>query len=299
MSAAEGRNLANAVRDSMETSNFLLPLKDVRQAGRPVFDYLQMDPVTVARQPVHARSRGRSSCGRARSRCGTSITPGRGRRWRGSSRASSRTRRSRAAYILMLDTIALYERTGQVARANGMRLILRDLQAGYAAQAERSSRKADAYIKDRIRLTQRRPEGPAPHMRDHVISRPLPTTVPSGAFGIADIDELDLVVNPNYRQFGPYWRSQEFGLPVGIGARADRPAPGYFQPGDARPNPDEYGRHAYFLQEPYFKGMPALVRTRPLKARHFLRDGAALAYQWHREQSRRISREGIAAMTRL
>jgi hypothetical protein len=44
---------------------------------------------------------------------------------------------------------------------------------------------------------------------------------------------------------------------------------------------------------------PALVRTRPLKARHFLRDGAELAYPWHAEQMRRISTRAVAEISRI
>jgi hypothetical protein len=51
LTAQEGRNLGNAVRDSMETEG-TVPLKDVTQPGSPVIDYLIVDPVRVQRQPV-------------------------------------------------------------------------------------------------------------------------------------------------------------------------------------------------------------------------------------------------------
>jgi hypothetical protein len=50
-SAAEGRNLANAVRDSMESEG-TVPLRDLTQPGRPIIDYLLVDPVRAAREPV-------------------------------------------------------------------------------------------------------------------------------------------------------------------------------------------------------------------------------------------------------
>jgi hypothetical protein len=50
-SAQEGRNLANAVRDSMESEG-TVPLRDVTQPGRPIVDYLIVDPVRAQRQPV-------------------------------------------------------------------------------------------------------------------------------------------------------------------------------------------------------------------------------------------------------
>lgn len=51
VNAAEGRNLANAVRDSMEFEG-TVPLRDLTQPARPVIDYLLVDPVRAARQPV-------------------------------------------------------------------------------------------------------------------------------------------------------------------------------------------------------------------------------------------------------
>lgn len=50
-SAAEGRNLANAVRDAIESEG-VVPLKDVTAVGQPIIDYLIVDPVRAQRQPV-------------------------------------------------------------------------------------------------------------------------------------------------------------------------------------------------------------------------------------------------------
>ena len=51
LSAQEGRNLANAVRDSMESEG-TVPLKDFTAAGAPEIDRLIVDPVKAQRQPV-------------------------------------------------------------------------------------------------------------------------------------------------------------------------------------------------------------------------------------------------------
>jgi hypothetical protein len=51
ISSQEGRNLANAVRDSMEAEG-RVPLKNVAVAGAPIIDYLIVDPVRAQRQPV-------------------------------------------------------------------------------------------------------------------------------------------------------------------------------------------------------------------------------------------------------
>lgn len=50
-SAVEGRNLANAVRDSVE-SDGIIPLKDITDPAAPVIDALIVDPVRAQRQPV-------------------------------------------------------------------------------------------------------------------------------------------------------------------------------------------------------------------------------------------------------
>lgn len=52
LDVASGRNLANAIRDSVENASGLLPLRDIRQAGNPVIDYLLVDPVRLARQAI-------------------------------------------------------------------------------------------------------------------------------------------------------------------------------------------------------------------------------------------------------
>lgn len=47
-----GRNLANAIRDSAEADNGLIPLRDVTQPGAPVVDYLIVDAARAQRQPI-------------------------------------------------------------------------------------------------------------------------------------------------------------------------------------------------------------------------------------------------------
>jgi hypothetical protein len=51
LTGPEGRNLANAVRDSMESEG-IVPLKDITAAGAPVIDQLIVDPVRAQRQPI-------------------------------------------------------------------------------------------------------------------------------------------------------------------------------------------------------------------------------------------------------
>jgi hypothetical protein len=51
ISYQEGLNVACAVRDSLEAEG-VIPLYDVAAAGRPLLDYLIVDPVRLQRQPV-------------------------------------------------------------------------------------------------------------------------------------------------------------------------------------------------------------------------------------------------------
>jgi hypothetical protein len=48
---SEGLNVASAVRDSLEAEG-VIPLHDVAAPGRPLIDYLIVDPVRLQRQPV-------------------------------------------------------------------------------------------------------------------------------------------------------------------------------------------------------------------------------------------------------
>jgi hypothetical protein len=116
------------------------------------------------------------------------------------------------AYVTLVETIALHRRAGRILEANAMAVVLRDMRTAYERHGVRAAVKADSFIKDRLRQTQVRPDSLGPHLRDKIVSRPLPTAVPAGAFGIADLDVLNTAVNP--RTGGIYWRSQEFGLPV-------------------------------------------------------------------------------------
>lgn len=188
-----------------------------------------------------------------------------------------------AAYVVLLDTIKIYQRGGRLREAAMMEEALLKLREDFERHGRRLAQKAEGLVRDRLRQTQKRADTPGPaHLRDKIVARPIPSTFPAGAVGIGDLDTLETAVNP--RTGGVYWRAQEFGLPVSM---RGKPAPGYFMPGMSPPNP-QGGRHPYFEQMPYARGMPALVRTRPVPARHYLRDGAQLAFVWHQMQSRRL-----------
>lgn len=198
-------------------------------------------------------------------------------------------------YVRLLNLVVLYERLGETVNAARVEAALGILSAGYEDLAKRGPVKADAMIRSRLRTTQKRPETPGPHLRDAIQSRPLPTRFPVGAIGIATIAELEAHENP--RTGGSYWRAQEYGLPV---RPQDPPVGGYFQgadPENAAPSQDQFRVHPYF-QAQRGRGMPALVRRRPLAARRFLERGTEDYLAWHASRAASIEENVAKALNR-
>lgn len=159
-----------------------------------------------------------------------------------------------------------------------------------------SSAEATKLIQARIAGTSVRPSRPSSAsggLSRRIVSRPLPPPagLPIGGFGIADVDELDKVINPLTPHHGPYWRAQEWGY-----AGHSKPVPGHFMPGSARPDPAQFRAHPYFQQKPYSRGMPALLIKRPIKARYFLRNGAEAAITSHLRRQSAVHAAAIARM---
>lgn len=214
-------------------------------------------------------------------------------------------------YTAILDAIDIYYAIGDRARAAALDAALQQMFARVDLLAKRTAVTADNTIRARIAATQKRPSTPGPHMRDHIHSVPLPSTVPGGAVGIANLDELDKVVNP--RTGGAYWLAQEIGtgrtdnetgitMPsqkAGVFGGPRKPVLGFFQPGDSRANESQFRVHPYFQQEPYRKGIPAMVVRREIQPRHFLRDGAEVAYQQHGSGLRSIEKSALTRMDRI
>lgn len=190
---------------------------------------------------------------------------------------------------------AVYER-----KAAEVGRIVRELMRKLDAQAIESAKFADKAIVDTLESRRQRPRTPGPHLADHVTSQPIPTSLPSGAFGIALIDELNKAIG---RESGiPYWGAIEWGTGTArIPSQVGRPkvTPGYFQPGDSAPDPAQFRVHPYFQQERYRRGMPALVITKEIEPHYFLRDGSAAALAHHRAELEAIERQTLAEMRRL
>lgn len=195
------------------------------------------------------------------------------------------------AYVAMVRTADIYVAKGLMREAAQARAAYERMVRDYEQLSVRGSTKADEFIRSRIRTTAVRP--PTGGLLERAIhSTPMQLSFPGGGVNIASLDALDKgAVNP--RTGGVYWRSQEYGLPVIPG---QRPAPGYFMPGYSAPNAGQFRNHPYFQQMGYARGMPALVRKRPLRARHFLRDGADEFAAWHALESARINRRAITSL---
>lgn len=190
-------------------------------------------------------------------------------------------------YVELLDAIRDYTAKGRIADAAAVRAVLADMWAEYERLGIRAAAKADSFVRNRIRQTQVRPDASG-RLRSSIASHPLPSTFPAGAIGIADLDQLDRGAT----QAGPYWRAQEYGTTAHVG----RVVPGYFQPGSARPDPAQFRAHPYFEPVQFQRGTPAMVIRRPLRARHFLRDGAAETVVWRAAQEARIQRTAVSRL---
>jgi hypothetical protein len=200
-------------------------------------------------------------------------------------------------YRFLLEAIADYTTKGRLGDAARVRAVLAQMFERYEKLAVDGAIHADKVIKRRIHSTAVRPPTSG-RLEGAIHSRPTPvaqTSLPAGAVDIADIAVLDkAAVNP--RGGGIYWRAQEYGLPV---FPDQRPAPGYFMPGTSAPDINEFRNHPYFEQMAYSRGMPALVRTRPLNARRFLRDGVDEIVVWHNARAQSIQQTAITELLTL
>lgn len=135
---------------------------------------------------------------------------------------------------------------------------VRTLQVAYAdfnADLDRLAIQTAADAKKRIigilALRQKRPNsGMGPHLRGHIVCRPIKDfgTLGTGEVGIADIAVLDTVVNQFGPQYGPYWRAIEEGTRKHVGRKV---AGAFFGTGMGSgpfdPNPADFRAHPVFV----------------------------------------------------
>lgn len=209
------------------------------------------------------------------------------------------TRRAYSDLIAALDIARSLGPAG-VRRATAIQALLFELERQELLVSRAVAARADAFIRTAIATSStgrpQRPSARSGNLAGHVRSDPLPGTLPLGQVGIANIAELDKVVNPDYRSAGPYWEAQERGSTAAVG----RVLVGYFQPGNSAPSQAEFRSHAYFTYDGrQNKKAPGGIIKRPIQARHFLRDGTEQAVTYWHEQQRRVERDLVAKLRRL
>jgi hypothetical protein len=194
-------------------------------------------------------------------------------------------------YAHLLTAIASLTAKGRTAEASAVRAVLSETVGQFRLLGTRGAAKADIFIRNELRQSQVRPDASG-SLAGAVQSMPLTTRLPGGGVGIASIEALDKGArDPNYPAKS-YWRAQEYGTAAHVG----RIVPGYFQPGQSRPSAGEFRVHPYFDPVLRTRGTPAMVITRPLRARYYLRDGTAKFVVWHVAETERIL---AAAISRL
>lgn len=146
--------------------------------------------------------------------------------------------------------------------------LIRDMSTEVAAGEIAVAKAADKAITARIRATQHRPKGKG-LLVQKIKSHAIPTTpFPTGAVGIAEVALLDEVVDEEGRA---YWRAQEWGSAHRVAPGPGRGAiVGFFQPGNAGPDPTQFRVHPIFQTE---EGGARTVIQRPIPERGFLRRG--------------------------
>lgn len=169
------------------------------------------------------------------------------------------------------------------------------VRAEVAIAGTLTAKAADSAIEHRIDLTRKRPEagafrGARKRLNEGVRSEALG----GGAVGVGSIEDLESVVGKDGR---PFWRAQEEGTSANVG----RTIFGTFEGPGTTPGPPN---QAEFRVHPVFTpgdGLAAGVGTirRPIPARHFLRDGAAIALIFREDQFRAIELDAVGVMRSL
>lgn len=205
-----------------------------------------------------------------------------------------------------------YARAGHRVQAAAAEAALREIQRAYAAfndeldgVAKQTAATARTAIRREIAQSRIRPDtGNGPHLRDAIRARPIHRFGPiaTGEVGVADIEVLDALLNPHGAQYGPYWRSQEYGYQF-RGKQLTGIIGGFYGPGygsgpfradsafAGRPGPHPLflpGGVAAGIAQSVGFGAPkggGLVKFRtPLKPRLFIAKGAAAAEaKWRSE----------------
>lgn len=148
-----------------------------------------------------------------------------------------------AVHREFVETLALLARAERDPRSRGRHAATRrrvaaiyaEYEDGLVIAARKNAIRAEARMKARFDQTRVKSRGDTGHghlhLRAALRARPadIGSRLATGAVGIADVDELNKVVNPASPQYGPFWRAQEFGTGSGeVPSQLGRVLHGYF-----------------------------------------------------------------------
>lgn len=155
------------------------------------------------------------------------------------------------------------------------------------------AQETDNFVRARIKSTQVRPDNPhGPKLIGAIESRPIRyPLLPALAVGAVDIEILSkATTRPGANK--PYWRSQEFGSTHLVG----RTLTGFFQPGNAAPNPSQFRNHPLFEANSQGK----LMRVqRPIEERAFLQSGVMQGALFRRKIWRDIELQALREVRQI
>lgn len=211
--------------------------------------------------------------------------------------------RFRQGVKLIFDAIDVYIAARQPVIAARLQAELSAMESAIRVATESDARKADTLMAELLESRLVRPATRGPHLAERIHSLPLDAALSEGALGYAATEELDRAVDPDYPESGTYWRAIEEGSEAQVG----RVLVGYFQPGFAAPAASEFRQHPYFTPGGPLAAArgrlsgegdssPAGLVKNPIEAKHFLRDGSAMAAADHDTNMRRIQSGAIDAM---
>lgn len=196
-------------------------------------------------------------------------------------------------------------RARAVARSKGLRSTARQIDIAIDSlnrdlrQIERTMPAiADDRIRAKIKQSAKRPSasaGMSGGLSKNVKSEPLPSQPSIAGVGVARYADLDRTINPHSRSSKPYWRTQEYGYVGHVG----RTMPGLFYGprggGGVPADPSQFRVHPIFR---IVEGGPPMTIRRPIKARHFLRDGTREAEAIWRRRVRAAEARFVANVNR-
>lgn len=199
------------------------------------------------------------------------------------------------AGLELLAEAAVVARELSGAEAAAVTELAATVRAGATVAAIETAKAADSAIRHRLDITRKRPEagafaGGRKRLNEGVHSEPLG----DGAVGIGSIEDLDSVVGKDGR---PFWRAQEEGTSANVG----REIFGTFEgPGLTPAPPDDslFRVHPIFTPGDGIAAGGGVIR-RPIPARHFVRDGAAIAVIFREDQFRAIELDAVGAIRAL